>query len=405
MTNEDQEKRKLKVLVIHNTYSDVGGAEVFVRNTNEELRRRGHDVSLFSFGPKKIEEDNLVVVKESKFKFIRNINGVFIHIKGYLRLNRMIKEFNPDVIHLHNVDRYIATILLPIKKKRVMRSIYDFGIVCPTMWGIHKDDSLVCEQGIGLKCVKHKCISPLAYPIHRYLFLIKYKLQKKKVNSYAVVTNRLSDYMKEQGFSNTDVFPYCTNKQVDKIKLNDDKIMLFIGNLEKNKGVEYAIRMMPIVIKDVPEAKLVILGGGSERESLEKLSDELKVKDNVVFAGKVPNKEVDSYYEKSSIVVIPSIWMENSPIVIYEALALGKPVITSDRGGNPELIDEGVYGFVTKAGDHHKMAECAIQLLSDKKMLKSFSENALLASKKYTMKKYVDNIERMYFELMDKINE
>jgi len=392
--------KKLKIMMVHDTHSDFGGAEIFLRNTMDELSRRGYTVSLFSIGPNKIDEDNIVVVKESKNNLIKKFSQAFIHFRAHSRLKRMIKEFDPDIIHLHNLDRYMLTLLLPIKHKRVMRSIYDYGIVCPSLWGIHKDDSKVCEQGIGLKCVKHKCISPIAYPIHWYLFKAKYNLQKKKVKRYAVATNKLSNFMKNQGFNNFDVFPYCTNKISDKVKMNDEKIILFIGNLEKNKGAEYAIRMMPSVLKEVPDAKLILLGDGSEGEILKALSKELKVYKNVVFQGKIPNKEVDSYYERSSIVVIPSIWMENSPLVIYEALAFGKPVITSDRGGNPELIDDGINGFVTKVGDYGKMAECALNLLKDKKMLMKFSENALLASKKFTMKNYVDNIEDMYTKLM-----
>ena len=159
----------MKILMLHDRYSDTGGAEVVINNQITKLKERGHVILLFSFGGKNINEKNLIVMKEPKSDFLKYVCQYLINLKGYVRLKKTIKSFKPDIIHLHNIDKHALTFLLPVKNYKTFRTIYDFGVVCPSFWGVHKDERKVCEQGIGIKCIKHGCITPLLYP-----FIITY---------------------------------------------------------------------------------------------------------------------------------------------------------------------------------------------------------------------------------------
>jgi len=173
-----------------------------------------------------------------------------------------------------------------------------------------------------------------------------------------------------------------------------------LGRLEKNKGAEYVLRALKEIIKGIPSVRLTILGSGPQEDSLKKLSKKLGLDKYVMFIKQVPNEEVEKYYLRSSIVVVPSVWMENSPVVIYEALSFGKPVITTNRGGNPELIENGKNGFVVNANDHVEIAKAAIKLLSDNKLYGRMARNALISSRKFDINSYVDNLERIYYSLI-----
>jgi glycosyltransferase involved in cell wall biosynthesis len=389
----------MKILMLHGNYSDTGGSEVVINNQITGLRERGHEVLLFCFGNKKIEEKNLIVIKEPKSNLIRYIYQFLINPKGYVKLRNTIKSFKPDIIHLHNIDKHILTFLLPVKKNKTIRSIHDFGIVCPYFWGIYKDDQKVCEQGIGLKCIKHKCLHPLRYPFYYYLFKMKHYFQKKRVNGYITATELLKNFMQDQGFKNIFVFPYFTTKNNYILENTMGKQILFVGRLEENKGCESLIRAFSLIHKNIPDAMLTIVGSGLQEIKLKSLSRSLNLAENINFAGSVPNIEIAKYYLNSSVVVVPSICMDNSPIVIYEALSFGKPVVATNRGGNPELIKDGYNGFVVDANNSDELAVAVVNLLNDKKLYDTIAGNAIVSSAQFDIDKYIDNLEMIYSKL------
>lgn len=391
----------MKILMLHGNYSDTGGAEVFVNNQITGLRERGHEVILFCFGNKNIDEKNFIVIKEPESNFLRYVCQFLVNPKGYAQLKKTIKSFNPDIIHLHNIDKHILTFLMPVKNFKTLRSIYDFGIVCPSFWGIRKDDQKVCEQGIGFKCLKHGCINPLLFPFYFYLFRIKYYFQKKNVDGYVTATRLLKEYMEDQGFSNISAFPYFTTRRSNVTANYISSQILFVGKLEENKGCESLIRALSIVIKNIPDVKLTIVGSGLQENKLKSLSRSLNLDSHINFTGSVPNKDVANYYLNSSIVVVPSTCMENSPIVIYEALSFGKPVIATNRGGNPDLIRNGYNGFLVNANNSEELADAVVKILHEKnvELYREIAENAFLSSKQYDIDSYIDNLEMVYSKL------
>ncbi len=136
---------------------------------------------------------------------------------------------------------------------------------------------------------------------------------------------------------------------------------LFVGLLSKGKNIGTLINAFALVIKKLPEAKLIIVGDGPERESLLALVHNLQFEDAVVFAGRKSGADLFDEYKKATCLILPSL-SEAWGLVVNEALSYGCPAIVSERCGCvPELIIEGKTGFVHKVTDRDDLAAKMLQ--------------------------------------------
>src|SRR5258708_23573031 len=120
-------------------------------------------------------------------------------------------------------------------------------------------------------------------------------------------------------------------------ELKDIYKLLFVGRLEKVKGVEFLIQALSLIIKAVPQTTLTIIGDGPNKADLLTLTRTLQLEKYIQFVGWIENKDLDLYYQKSSIVIVPSTWDEVFGGVILEAMSVGRPVIGTNVGGIPEI--------------------------------------------------------------------
>jgi phosphatidylinositol alpha-1,6-mannosyltransferase len=145
------------------------------------------------------------------------------------------------------------------------------------------------------------------------------------------------------------------------------RVLLAVGRLiaaEPGKGVDTAIQALPKVLRAIPDACLLIVGDGDARPSLEKLTRETGVADHVVFAGEQPVEALRGFYDRCEVFVMPSR-QEGFGVVFLEAMAHGKPVIAGAHGGTPELVEDGVSGYLVRYGDAETTANRLLALLED----------------------------------------
>ncbi len=138
----------------------------------------------------------------------------------------------------------------------------------------------------------------------------------------------------------------------------DGKGVLYVGRLAPKKGVEHLIEAMTEV-----DAQLTIVGSGPEYSKLKSLADRKNVA--VTFEGEVNPCEVHSYYQSASVFVLPSLEGEGMPNVVLEAMANGLPVIGTNSGGVPTLIDDNSTGYIVPMGDSDSLQKHIKQLLDD----------------------------------------
>jgi len=171
------------------------------------------------------------------------------------------------------------------------------------------------------------------------------------------------------------------------------------GFLTKRKGFDVLINAISDVLKQksVPDFLVFIFGEGEERETLENLIKKLNLT-NVFLPG---NKEdIFSYMADLDIFILPSISYEDMPLVIIGAMMLKKPVIGTNVAGIPEEVDAGKTGFVVEPNNVTELSSAIIQLLNDKELCKTFSEQGF---KRYNDLFYYDIIVKKYMNLFENL--
>lgn len=166
--------------------------------------------------------------------------------------------------------------------------------------------------------------------------------------------------------------------------------------MSKEKGVDYLLKAMKKVIKEYPEAKLLIAGDGKERENLVKLTKMLNIEKNVEFLGWKTKDELKKIYEDIDFLVVPSIWQEPFGLTAVEAMAYGRPVIAFDVSGLRESVENDVNGFLVNVLDVNNLAEKIIDLLKDENTLNKFSKNARKKAELFSDEVFFREIRKFY---------
>ena len=179
-----------------------------------------------------------------------------------------------------------------------------------------------------------------------------------------------------------------------------EKIIIHVSNLRKVKRVQDVIQVFYRIQKEIP-SKLIIIGEGPEWEKANNLIHELGIENKVKNLGKIT--EFQNVLCSSDLFLLPSE-KESFGLAALEAMAASVPVISSNAGGIPEVNVDGQTGFVLPIGDVDGMAEKAIQLLSNPKMLYEFKKNAKMQAMKFDEKNIIPMYEELYLSILEKSN-
>lgn len=173
---------------------------------------------------------------------------------------------------------------------------------------------------------------------------------------------------------------------------DDEKILIHASNFRKIKRVGDVIKIFAEVNKKMP-SKLLLVGDGPERRSMEDLVRKLQVDSDVRFLGK--QEQIEEILLVSDLFLLPSEY-ESFGLAAMEAMAANVPVISSDAGGLGEININGETGYTAAVGDIETMSECAIHLLSNEKLLEQFRKNAKAQALKFDLHKIVPRYEKLY---------
>ncbi|ACX71942.1 glycosyl transferase group 1 [Methanocaldococcus vulcanius M7] len=236
----------------------------------------------------------------------------------------------------------------------------------------------------------------IAYFIEKFL----YKLPFKKI---ITVSNIIKNILNEQyGIPNNKIYVVYNGVDlnlIDSIKVEDvdTNSIIFVGRLIPHKHVDDLIKAVSLIVKDIPEVKLKIIGDGIVRGELETLVKELKLENNVKFFGKLDDyKDVIREIKKSEVLVLPST-REGFGMVLVEANACYKPVIAYKSGGVIEVIDNNCNGFLMEERNIYELSEKIKFLLKNKNIAKEMGKcGRKKVERMFVWDRVVEEIEKVY---------
>ena len=366
----------MKVVILSHWFLpfQVGGSEWAVYNYAKLLSQRGHEVHVIT------QLDNKTLPSSELLEgfYVHRIKRWHTRIIGTLLYSllayRQIKKLKPDVIHEQGISG------LGFSIKRLLRIPY---VVFPQGTELYLSSELYKKIIVRRALDNADSCLALTQDMAR-------EMQRICPKEITIIPNGV-DLSRFESLSKGDA----------RQKLGIDKrgqMILCVANLRVEKGHEYLIEAMGYVAKSHPEARLYLVGKGSQMGKTQDLVSSHSLQRKVVFAGFIPPDEIPGYMVAADTFVLPSL-SEGFPLVLLEAMAAGLPIVATNVGGIPEIVTDGENGFLVEPRNSQQLAEKIALLLQNENIRKRFSTNNINKAKRYNWSEVVTALEKVYLKV------
>lgn len=352
----------MRILLAHNNYTVQGGAEVFFHEIGRLLESHGHQVVKFCCA-----EPGLEAPYSEKFPAVSHyaqggliqkalrVPGVVYNRDARQRMASVIADFKPDLVHGFAIYGRLTPAILDAARDAgvpVVLSCNDYKHICPNYKLFHHGRLCEdCKGGQFHSALRNRCchdsravsaVSMIEAYVHDRL-----DLWRKNVDCFLFASRFMAAKTEEfwgKGRVAMDFLRNPFDAAAHHVPVQAGAYMLYFGRLIDEKGVDVLLQ----AAQRAPEVPVVIVGDGPDREKLEQAGQTL---DNVRVVGPAWGETLKEWLRGARAVVVPSLWHENFPYVVMQAFAAGKPVIGAERGGIPELIEDGPHGWLFEPRD------------------------------------------------------
>ena len=384
----------MKILMLTWEYPPrvVGGISKVVYDLSHKMVKEGNEVTVVTYK----DGDNVKYYENDKGVEVYRVDNYMIRPNNFIdwimQLNfNMITKANEiinkngkfDVIHAH--DWLVAYSAKSIKES------YNIPLIST----IHATES---GRNSGIHDETQRYINDsewmLTYESSEVIVnsnYMKNEVQRLFGLPYDKI-NVIPNGVNLQLFSNVNV-DYDFRRQY---AMDNEKIILYVGRLVYEKGIQNLIAAMPKILDRYHDSKLIICGRGGMIDDLREQVKYLGIDNKVYFAGYCDSKKMQKMYKCADVAVFPSTY-EPFGIVAIESMLSGTPTIVSDVGGLNEIVEHGVTGMKSYAGNANSIADSVLALLFDSKLCASISQNAIKKVKEnYNWAKITDNTYYVY---------
>ena len=382
----------MKVLMI-NTFNYMrGGAERCFLELINLLEENGHQVIKFCMHHERNEPSQYEPYFISHIDFPSELkNG---GIKGKARvferviysreakqnIEKLIRETQPDIAHIHGIAHEISPSILPAIKKYnipVIQTLHDYKLICPNTNFVSNDK--VCEQCKGHRyynVVKNRCKrgslpASVLSGVELYLHKIS-QIYERNVDVFISPSQFLKEKVESFGIQNKIVnIPNFINLEGFTPCYEPDDYFVFFGRLVSTKGIQTLLKAM----RQVKQSKLLVAGSGELESQLKQYCQDNQIT-NVEFLGYLSTDKIIPLLQKARFVMMPSEWYENYSMAVLESFACGTPVLGAKMGGIPEQVIEGQTGLLFESGNAEEMASKINYMLDHPGEAISMAKNA-----------------------------
>ena len=405
----------MKVLLINNFHYRKGGSESVYFNTAELLCRAGHEVIFFSFADPEIEEcAEQEYFAERRNGLLKSAADYFYNRNAARKLELLLQHKRPDIAHIHLIWGGMSPSILRVLKRHgipVVHTAHDYRMVCPA-YTFRTPDGKICERCKGrrfYRCALHSCskgnrIQSVIMAAEMYMRNICFN--PARMLDGVIFVSRFSQQKHFQyapQLQNVESTVLCNMApDTDTRFMNNGRraYFLYAGRLSGEKGVGLLIS----AFASMPDMQLKIVGTGPDEEQLRQ---QAKGCSNITFEGYKNGDELRQIIADASFVIVPSQWYENNPMSIIEAYAHGVPVIGSNIGGIPEIVEEGVTGYLFETGNVRALCTAVRQAAQlDMQEYTTLSNGARnFASDKFERSNYAMRLTDFYSQCITKVKK
>ncbi len=340
----------MRVIQIYNRRKVWGGEDLVVDTLNALINKRGD--YLYSWIRNNSELGTSLIGKMRAF-----IWGIYSP-SAYRGMVKLIQSEDPDVVHVHNIyPLFSPSVLIACRQAGVpvLVHCHSYYLTCPITFHFH--DGEVCEQCYGgreywciLKNCRRNIFESMGYAL-RSIVARKLRLFKDNVTLFITLTKFAKYQLIQAGF-NKDKIVIVPNMVVipdSGVDASCGNYIAYVGRLSPEKGVETLLS----AAARFPDLPIRVAGDGTLMRQLVE-----KAPKNVEFVRWLDRGQLARFYRLARFLVIPSIWFEPFGLVVAEAMGHGLPVIGSRiRGALPELVEDGVTGFLFEPGNTEDLAD------------------------------------------------
>ena len=357
----------MKILLVNKYHYVKGGSETNYFGLADLLTKLGHEVIYFSMADinnKPCEQEKYFV---SNVDFNSNISTlqkvkagfrVLYSFEAKKNISALIEQEHPDIVHINLVHRHITlSIVRAIKKYNIpiVFTIHDLNCVCPNHEMLVNGH--VCEKclhGRYSNCIKNKCVKgSTAKSTLAAIEATNYKRMKiyDDIDLYITPSYFYKKKLEESGIIHSEIIHIKNFLPTDTVYSDnnpDNGYLLYFGRISEEKGVLTLVKAVEKLENNIP---LIILGTGPIEDEIKEYIKAHNLGNRIKALGFKSGDELKKYVAEAKCVILPSEWYENGPYTIMEAMSQGKPVIVTNYGGLPEIVEDGKTGFICSPFD------------------------------------------------------
>lgn len=364
----------MNILLLTQHFEIKGGSDVIVHQTKRLLEAQGHVVHIFAARSEGVPDDG--VFPDAQHFDAPSLTTLWKFLyapQARARLEAFLEAHPIDAAHLHiHYGTLTSSILAPLVRRNVpiVQHLHEYRSFCSVYTGVRDGETcLDCRVGSYLPGLKYRCnrgsllrsavVTAEMYVADRlgaksapHVFLTVSDFQRKIITGQGLDPARV-----ETLYNPVDPIFFAQDATTRPERCG----VIFVGRLERYKGIFDLLE----VATRLPDVPFTIIGTGNAE-------DELRVRitdqglSNITLTGKLPREQIVDHLAQHRVMVVPSRWHETFGLTAVEGMAAGLPVVVTQMGGLPEVIEDGSTGWAVTAGDLETLTDRVAELARDR---------------------------------------